>query len=213
MEELSFCTTAMPRPDIVARTYRSFSRNLKNIDLRRATLYINIDKSPVPALNTQMPAVISVAQRFFCTVISRMPDASNFTAAFDWCWTSTRTEYLFNLQDDWELTYPINATQLIHNMREGGYKQAVFRAYKDPYTKVALSPSILHRDYYKRFAGEFDYNMNPELQLRKDFVDPGEIMEVGRVGIVKDIGRSWLKRKGIKRISDDKPGFIGWKQA
>ena len=44
--ELEFTTTACNRPEILEKTYKSFTTNLKDINFNKSTLYINIDPSP-----------------------------------------------------------------------------------------------------------------------------------------------------------------------
>ena len=81
--------------------------------------------------------------------------------------------------------------------------EIILRAYKYKYTKLALSPSVWKYDLYKIFAGKLDVNINPEVQLRnkkfsKAFTKKS-IVTVGNNIIVKDIGRKWLRAKGLKK--------------
>ena len=208
---ITFCTTAMPRPDIVEATYKSFSNNIKDLDLKEQRLLLNIDPVSSGDLDSDIEETKEVARRYFGEVIVNVPEKPNFTAAVDWCWTTANTEFVFHLEDDWELRQAINIGEIISNMRSNGYMQTILRAYTYTYSKLVLSPSIIHRDYYSRFAGEFDYDVNPEIQLRKPFVDKKKIFVAGKNPIVFDLGRAWLKGQPFKKPSM-KGEFTEWEQ-
>lgn len=208
---ITFTTTAMPRPGIIEATYKSFSENIKDLDLKTAKLLVNIDPVSSGDLEADIEGTKAVAQRYFGEVVVNVPEKPNFTAAVDWCWTTADTEFVFHLEDDWELRRPINVGKIIAKMRQEGYMQAILRAYSSTYNKLALSPGIMHRDYYSRFAGNFDYELNPEIQLRKPFVKKNEIFVVGGNPIVADLGRQWLKRQPFKK-PDKKGNFTEWEK-
>ena len=208
MLSVAFCTTAMPRPRILRQTYQSFSQNLTGIDFKEQTLFLNID--PVASGKTDLLIIktLQVARQFFGEVICRIPREPNFTAAVDWCWTTADTDAVFHLEDDWELQRNVSWSSLV-GFLEAGKKQAIMRAYTYPYDKVALGPSLLHRDYYKRFAGHFDYSFNPEVQLRKPWVEREHIQAIGKQPIIRDLGRQWMKGQPFKRPST-KAHFTSW---
>ena len=43
---INFTTTATVRPDILEKTYKSFTNKLVGIDFSKTTIYINIDLLP-----------------------------------------------------------------------------------------------------------------------------------------------------------------------
>ena len=92
---LDFTTTAVSRPEVVNKTYRSFCSKLKGVEFDKCTLYINIDPFPV---NSDRKKVIKVAEYYFGKVVVNTPSKGNFTKACNWCWKSAKTEYIFNLQ-------------------------------------------------------------------------------------------------------------------
>jgi len=180
---INFTTTAMARPEIVERTYQSFSQNIKGISLKECDLYINID--PIEGRDSR--EVISIGERYFNRVVSNVPKKPNFTKAVNWCWSSANSDFILHLEDDWVLTSPIDIKQLINKKMKGKVKQIMLRAYKYKYEKMALSPSIIKRDLYKSFVDKFDFNLNPEIQLRKEWVSPSNISVSGKGIVVKDI--------------------------
>lgn len=206
---ITFCTTAMPRPEILEATYKSFSANLKGIDLSEQKLLLNIDPVSSKDLDSRIEMTKDVAGKYFGDVEVRVPDEPNFTAAVDWCWTTADTEFVFHLEDDWELRQEVDVQEAIEKMRTGGLKHTILRAYSYNYQKMALSPNITHRDYYKRFAGDFIQSINPEIQLRKPFVKKEEIMVIGSKPIVFDLGRQWIKGEPFKKPKN-KGNFTKW---
>ena len=95
MISLEFCTTATFRPEIIDRTYKSFTDNLLGIDFKISTLYLNVD--PIPVGNTK--EVIDVAKKYFGNVVYNIPEEPNFTKAIKWCWSQVKNEYFFNLEE------------------------------------------------------------------------------------------------------------------
>lgn len=207
---LSFCTTAMARPDIVERTYASFQKNL-GIDLKSYRLCINVD--PLPDVN-KVAKVIDVAKSFFGEVVYRTPKSGNFTDAVRWCWENADSEFLFHLEDDWELRQKFPLATLLKEFTDDRVITVVLRAYKYKYDKIPLSPSIHRKKFYK--AVKFDTSINPEIQLRN----------LGRFGVkftpsiglrvlpknktvVFDIGRAWMKKVNYCKPKK-KSSFTTW---
>lgn len=197
--KISFTTTALVRPEIIEKTYASFSKNLVGIDLSKCTLYINID--PIPNNANPMP-VIKIARKFFGEVCVRIPMSPNFSSAVNWCWESANTPYIFHLEDDWLLLKEIDIQKTI-KLFDKGALEVVFKAYAYEYDRLVLSPAIWKRDLYKTFAGKLDININPEIQLRnKKFAATfgiSNIKSVGKRPIVRDIGREWLVGRNLKK--------------
>lgn len=203
---LCFTTTAMARPEIVERTYGSFKDNLKGIDWKNTTLFINIEPLPKPdAVN----AVIEVAKETFGKVVARTPEQANFTRAVSWCWSQVDTDYVLHLEDDWVLIKEMNIEKLIKPFNNPKTKQVVLRAYPYAYEKMCLSPSVIRASWVKRF--EFDFKLNPEVQLRKPWVKPGYIHVPHKEIVVKDIGRNWIKGQEYQKPGH-KASFTSWEK-
>ncbi len=214
---INFTTTATVRPDILEKTYKSFTNKLVGIDFSKTTIYINIDLLP----NTkEINSVIEVSKKYFGNVIYNLPDLGNFTAALNWAWEKANSDVIFNLEDDWILEEEVNVNKIIRTFdNDDKLFQIALRAYPYPYDKVSLSPSFLHKRFYKKIAGNLDENKNPEVQLRgKNFgiempglgiANKGRIITSTKKIIIKDIGREWIKDKGYKK-PDKKSNFNSW---
>lgn len=219
---MDFTTPAMARPDILDRTYSSFSKNLKGIDLKECRLFINIDPLPADVNRTKVAAV---AKKYFKEVHANYPDKANFTAACNWLWSNAETEYIFHIEDDWQLIKEVSVKRMLNYFKQHSELMEVcLRAYRYKYITCPLSPNIMHKRYYKAVAGKLDENANPEVQLRgKKFgiEMPAPALGVACKGkiiacpekqgnvVIEDIGRRWLKKSKFKKPKK-KGGFISW---
>lgn len=221
---MDFTTTAMARPDIVDLTYYSFSKNLKGINLKECRLFINID--PLPR-EINREEVTEVARKYFKEVYPNYPKNPNYTTAYNWIWSNATSEFIFNLEDDWELLREVSIPELLKYFdKYPSLMEVALRAYSYKYRACPTSPSIMHKRYYKAVAGKLDEKINPEVQLRgKKFgIDmPAPRFKISWQGkviaypeqeneesiILKDIGRDWLDNTKFKRPKD-KIGFTTW---
>ena len=117
--------TATKRPEIVRRTLESFKKNLLgDIDqhfLYPCRLIMNID--PIGE-DCSPEDVYNVAKSIFPNTIANMPEVANFARAFKWTWLraarsdlpSQAGSWFLNLEDDWELTHPINLFDMLRIM-------------------------------------------------------------------------------------------------
>jgi len=160
---MDFTTTAVVRPHVLDRTLGSFSKNLKDINLKECRLVINID--PLPPIKRKN--VIIVARKYFGDVKYNLPKTANFTAAYNWIWSNAETEYIFNLEDDWELIKPVSIQKVLGYFdKNKKLLQVLLRAYRYRYKTCALSPGVLHRRFYSAVGGKLVITSNPEIQLR-----------------------------------------------
>lgn len=205
-----FTTTATCRPDIYRRTLESFNRNLLGVRLCESRLYLNVD--PVPAGIGQHLAV-NVARDFFADVRPNLPAISSFPAAVKWCLSQPSGPAFFYLEDDWELTAPIEIEALRHALAADRLLAAVnLRTYAWPQSdrRICLSPSLWRTAAAHDIAEQLTTDWNPERQLRP--VTP-ENPHGGRHGswegvrlprepfmrVLTDIGRDWLSGAGWRK--------------
>ena len=219
-KNVTFTTTAVNRPEILERTYQSFSTHIKNFDVSQCTLVINID--PLPEADNRN-RVVEVANKYFSSVIYNCPDEPNFTRAYNWIFSNASTSFIFNLEDDWIMNEELDIDIIRKKFtKHPNLKQFVLRAYPYTYYSCPLSPSIMHSSMYKAIAGNLDESINPEIQLRhynfglhfptkkkienKGFFDIHP--KTNRV-IVQDIGRDWIKKTEFKK-PEKKCNFTSW---
>ena len=222
MISIDFTTTAMARPEIIDRTYSSFSKNLIGLNMKESRLFINIDPLPVDIDRNE---VVKVAKKYFKEVHVNMPPIANFTKAVNWCWSNAKTDLIFHLEDDWELTQKISVPKMIQHFKDlPNLMEVALRAYNYSYKSLPLSPCIIHKRYYKKVAGRLNETINPEIQLRgKKFkikmpVLSGGVPRDGKLVmysndiVIKDIGRKWMNQSKYKKPTGKKGHFITWEK-
>ena len=148
---LSFTTTALARPDILHRTYSSFSSKLRGINLKNLTLHINVD--PIPNDMGAVTETIKVAKLFFKDVNWHIAPKPNYSSAVKWCWNAAMTKFIFHLEDDWELAAPFDMEKIWNKFEEDDrIVQVLLKAYAYEYEKFCLNPSVIIRRCYSIFG-------------------------------------------------------------
>ena len=109
MDFLDITMTAVLRKDILDRTLRSFKENLfRDFPCR---LIINID----PVGDDKIIDVMTTALKYFDCHFN-IPEHPNFSKAYKWVFTQAQSEYIFHLEDDWELLKPLKLEDMFSLM-------------------------------------------------------------------------------------------------
>jgi hypothetical protein len=221
---ITFTTTATVRPELIEATYLNFTNNLKGINLKKCELVINIDPMPTDRL-LERPKIIEIAKKYFGTVTYNFPEVANFPMALRWVWTNTKTQYVFNLEDDWRLGANIEIPQLIkileNNPNAIGVSLNAYLFASNP-NRIRLSPGLFRGDWVREVAKHLHANRCPEKQVRTtvpanlikpmlnfpDYKNP----KLGKI-VVFDTGREWRQRRGlVKNNQNENVGFTTWKK-
>ncbi len=109
-EPIDITTTATVRPEILDSTLYSFCNGFLNCKTDTYRLIINID--PVGDSDHSPEDVLEIAYRYFDNVVYRIPETPNFASAFRWTWAQTRANYVFHLEDDWELLRDVELSEM-----------------------------------------------------------------------------------------------------
>lgn len=209
---LTFTTTAMPRPELISKTYESFTKNLSDFDFSKATLYINIDPFPDKKDDYKRQEVLDIARKHFGNVISNMPEKGNFAQAVKWCFSKIETYYNFHLEDDWEMLTSFKVSSFNQFFIPSHVQQVGLRAWKNIQPNFCLSPSFIRGSFCREIAERMTIDSNPEVQIRniqnqykKDsfLIFPFD----QRMVVLKDLGRNWMKNLGYNRGSSN---FTEW---
>jgi hypothetical protein len=103
--------TATRRHKLIKQTLSSFKQNLFHENC--AGVIINID----PFGPDNGPGeVLSTVRKYFPLRAARMAVTANFATAFKWIWSQTTMEYIFHLEDDWELLMPVDLDKMLEIM-------------------------------------------------------------------------------------------------
>lgn len=194
---MDVCITAVRRPEILRRTLESFDEFLLN-QYRKKRAIINVD--PVGE-DIDPRRVVDVCQEFFEEVVWNCPEEPSFPKAFKWVWTHANAQWLFHLEDDWEMLRPVNLSiigDLLLKYRDLALlRLPAFHAgleymktwnrfmpwngefYEVPSSdRIALGfcghPQLIKGEFVRAIAPYIDENRNPEKQFH---VGPKEIMQ------------------------------------
>lgn len=214
-ENTCFTTTAMPRPELLDKTYDSFQRHIPWLDFKKTTLFLNIDHfpgGPEPEIEKEnIYKNIDIAYKYFGNVVSNI-GYSCFPRAVKWIFSQANKEFIFNLEDDWELLcdMPENSVDFFDNPK---IIQIGYRAWKRNDSRFVLSPSFIRSSFCNLIASKMNDGRNPEEQIRglNPFkVDESFIywpFETDKI-ILRDLGRAWIKTSCFGRGLDD---FTRWR--
>lgn len=189
-------TTATCRPEILERTFSSFRRNLFTDDVLKdipVKLMINIDRTGPGSI----PDVINVCAKYFKDIKIAIPATPSFPRAFCWLWNEAAgepdAEFVFHLEDDWELMRPVDLTRMISILRVSPLVQSLrlpaFHAYPgymknwgnffmwtgnyyeppegEEWLGFCGHPSLIKAEFVRRCAPLIDPGMNPEKQFHR----------------------------------------------
>ena len=126
---MTFTTTAMPRPELLEATLKSFQKNLINCDFSRSQLLLNVDPFADNRADAKRAACLEVARNVFGSVSVRLPERPNFAVALKWLWESATEPVIFHLEDDWELVHRVDLDILIRLLLCDGYDHVILRAW------------------------------------------------------------------------------------
>jgi hypothetical protein len=181
--------TATLRPTILQATLESFRDNLfKDAPLR---IILNVD----PVGEDINPAkVVELAGRYCDKIEYRIAPAPHFPTAFKWVWSHFQSEFVFSLEDDWQLLYPMDLSDMLQTMWDIP-KLAVLRLSAFPAGQDRLKcwnkffpwssdgffecpedirhrvgfcghPSLMRSEWALRIWEYLDWDRNPEKQIQ-----------------------------------------------
>ncbi len=124
--KIDITTTATYRPELLEKTFNSFWRFIfSRYPENNYRLVINIDPVGREELYPGQIEDISFRMLEFCRsyfddVYVNFPKVANFAKAFKWCWDNVRVDadYVFHIEDDWELLRPVNFSRMLFLFRK-----------------------------------------------------------------------------------------------
>lgn len=100
--------TATRRPTLLHQTLTSFYEPF----FKRAKVRGIINVDPVGE-EIDSRRVVDVCHEFFEEVVWNCPKEASFPKAFKWCWSQATGDFVFNLEDDWELKRPFPVDYIV----------------------------------------------------------------------------------------------------
>jgi hypothetical protein len=122
--------TATLRPEILERTLNSFSRNMFSLfpDTRRIRAIVNVDPAGNKNILGKQNEIIKIVDNYFDNALINLPAEAHFGRAFHWCWKQFmegEAEFLFHLEEDWELLRPVSIWDMMTRMKAHLYLAAL----------------------------------------------------------------------------------------
>ena len=179
--------TATLRPDLVSQTLESFCRNIFR-DRDNYRLIINID--PVGE-KVKSIRVLEVCRQYFRNIVFNVPRSPSFPVAVIWCWSSTSSDFVFHLEDDWisvckidiyDMIRILKANDTLACLRLSKYdipRPATVKLLGAHYTytgdnhfitnsnnQFGLNPVLIKKEFVKQAVPTMSLHSNPEKQFR-----------------------------------------------
>ena len=189
--------TATRRPELIRKTLGTFLSKLffRTNDCR---LIINVDPA---GRDMQSFEIIDLCREYFPDIICSCPNEPSFSKAFKWVWSQATADFVFHLEDDWELLRPVSLVKMIEIMRNNPDLAILRLAWKPTDTGSAKNwkyffpwngeffecpqelrrtvgfcghPSLIRGEFIRNTVSYIDETRNPEKQFHHG---PREIME------------------------------------
>ena len=222
-EKLDVVVIATLRPQILDVTLNSFYHGLlKDFDVR---VIINVD--PIGEFGVSQSDVIAVCKRYFKNVISNMPDTPSFSKAVFWCWEKVKTDIFFHLEDDWCLKYNLDKNLALKPFSNNNVIQVRLNStrnnkfsYDNNYVIAevfSLNPSFFRTKYIKEKLPGFDFDRDPEKQIRYNlnshsFINP-KLLFYGSQNqnrIIIMTGKIWREKHNFNKWIVSTTGDVTW---
>jgi len=136
---IDIATTATLRPELLVKTFRSFWRNLFGYSRHSFYLYINVD--PVGFTEDKIDTeyrfldIEDICRNYFGDRYTMFtPQEAHFPSAVRRCWTMPTgfARFVFNLEEDWELQYPLDFDTMVevmgHNPDVAHLRLSIFKS-------------------------------------------------------------------------------------
>jgi hypothetical protein len=190
MTDLELTIVATRRPDLLAATMESFqAKLLKNFKISRVS--INID--PLWGDNQDEAQCCEIMRRYYPECVIYTPEQPGYAAAVQRLWSNTSADFIFHLEDDWNLAediqddiFSIFNDPLVMEVslmckeknwdvkKRGPYHFAKIKhrilgiplPFYGKFPSFTVSPSFLRGDFARHWAGLMDSTRDPEKQAR-----------------------------------------------
>ncbi len=208
-KKICVTTTAMYRPELLEKTYNSLVNKISWLNFKEIDLYINFDLFPNLSGIEKKEEVIEICYKYFSNVYFNFPESPSFSNAVKWCFSQVKSDFVLNVEDDWEFLYTIPIS-LLDYFKDEKIQQVGFRAWQISEPRFVLSPSILRGSFCNTVAKTIKFHENPEQSIRANNPFFHSLKESflywpfeNDFVILRDLGREWLKTTTFARGEDD----------
>jgi len=192
---IDIAITATIRPDVLQKTLSSFYcycfTNYSYIS-KCENIHIVLNVDPIGDTNKyNQQDVLNTCYNFSKNITFNFPKKASFPKAVKWVWKNCKSEFVFHLEDDWELKRNVDLLKIINYFDRTDL--SAIRLYKkkypskEPYmmfdceylfdgnelfialdsgTQFGLNPSLIKRSFIKEALPLMVDDLNPEKQFR-----------------------------------------------
>lgn len=198
--------TATRRPELIRKTLSTFSSKFffRTNDYR---LILNVD--PV-GKDIQSFEIIDLCREYFPYTTCRCPNEPSFSKAFKWVWSRVDADFVFHLEDDWELLRPVDLVKMLDIMADNPDLALLRLPWKPTDTESAKNwkyffpwngeffecpeehkrevgfcghPSLIRGEFVRNTVKYIDENRNPEKQFHHGTVEIMKEIDKWRYGV------------------------------
>jgi len=194
---IDIAITATIRPDLLKRTLDSFYKNCFMdycYKIKNDNLHIVINVDPVgDSKNFKQINMIEICKQYSDNITYNIPRKPNFAKAVKWVWSNCTNDFIFHLEDDWELNRNINLMKII-TLLNNNNDLAAIKLFKKRYpkespyimfdsdyaydgdelfiaknsgTQFGLNPILIKRSFLQEALPLMSDDLNPEKQFRQ----------------------------------------------
>jgi len=194
---IDIAITATVRPKLLERTFETFYNKCFNdycYKIKNSNLHIVINVDPVgDTKNFKQHHMIDICHKYSNNVTYNTPKKANFAKAVKWVWYNCVNDYVFHLEDDWELNRNTDLIKII-NLMDNNEDLAAIKLFKKRYpeeipyimfdsdydydndelfiaknsgTQFGLNPTLIKRSFLQEALPLMSDDLNPEKQFRQ----------------------------------------------
>lgn len=198
-------TTALLRPKLLEKTYKSFSNNFNPFPKNLIISFNALPDQTSQESDIQLDKCLQICYKYFDTVKYELLKPSH-SRALKYVWSNIKdnVDYVLHIEDDWLLNFNVDFNQIEKEHKKLNWTQIVLRSYFRKDFNFMLTPSIIKASFCKDIIQDIPKNINPEHYIRKKIIKnkmrckiyayPEKIKEI----IVEDIGEKWKKENNYK---------------
>jgi hypothetical protein len=110
MDKIDITMPTTLRPGILKRTLDSFCSNLFT-DEKCYRFIFNVD--PIGEKRVTSDSIVELVKSYFSNILYNLPKSPHFPKAFKWCWDQVEADFVFHMNEDWELIRKIDINDMI----------------------------------------------------------------------------------------------------
>jgi len=211
---IDIAITATIRPKLLDHTLKSFYDNCFTdycYKIKNNNLHIVINVDPVGDTKIfKQYHMIDICRKYTANITYNTPRKPNFAKAVKWVWSNCTSDYVFHLEDDWQLNRYVDLKKLINYLKYDTvsaiklYKKTY--PYEEPYRMFDVEYGYNGDDLFIASDSGTQFGLNPTL-IKKSYIDEALPLMVDDLNPEKQFRRKNPKMKDF--VLSHKYGIYG----